>query len=155
MFEVMQLMALKYLYWQEWVKNLTDLIPLFNISIMGFISLNSVRTTSVTIENDPTYDVNRHNFTVWFEIAAIIMLWLNLFYYLRIWTSTNYLARMIKQVLIDMQAFLLNTVIVHCAFGQCFILVSLNSPEHFQDGTDFWKGFLFNWQSAIGDFTYS
>jgi hypothetical protein len=84
---------------------------------MGVISLSGGRTTSESIEIDPNFNETKHNLSVWFEVAAIFLLWLKLFYFLRIWNSTNYLARMIKQVFKDMKSFFVVFMVVHCGFG--------------------------------------
>jgi hypothetical protein len=96
LFELMEMISMPTVYFSEKARNKIDILPLLNISVMGIISLSSRRTTSEQIETEPNFNAYVHNASVWFEIAAIIMIWMKLLSYLKIWNSTNYLARMIE-----------------------------------------------------------
>jgi hypothetical protein len=82
------------------------------------------------------------------------MMWAKLFYYLRIWNSTNYLARMIQQVGKDMANFMIIFLIIHAMFGQCFIFISLVTPEKFKHVTTLAGGFRASWMASLGEFPF-
>jgi hypothetical protein len=52
--------------------------------------------------------------------AGQLLLWAKLFYYLRMLDSTNYLARMVVEVIKDMQVFLLLLFLMIIAFSDAF-----------------------------------
>jgi len=57
-------------------------------------------------------------------------MWLKVFYYLRMWDSTNYLAKMVGQVIIDMKVFFIIFFLSLCAFSDAFwILMQANKSE--------------------------
>lgn len=82
------------------------------------------------------------------------MMWVKLFYYLRIWNSTNYLARMIQQVVKDMANFMIIFLIFHAMFGQVFLFTSLVSPDKFKQVTTLADGFRASWMASLGDFPF-
>lgn len=88
------------------------------------------------------------------EVVSIFLLWSKAFYYLRIWTETAYIAKMVVQVGYDMKVFLLITAIAHCALGQVFLFISMASGEYAFVDTIF-SGFRVSWQSGLGDFPYN
>jgi hypothetical protein len=68
---------------------------------------------------------------VFLQAIQSILMWLKVCYYLRIWDSTNYLARMVAEVIKDMRSFLLIFLIVMLAFSEAFyFLDNTTDPEH-------------------------
>ena len=63
-----------------------------------------------------------------FKLGAIatIILWLKLFYFLRIFETTSPLIRMITQIIIDIQVFLIVLILAVVAFANGFYLLSIN-----------------------------
>jgi hypothetical protein len=87
------------------------------------------------------------------EVISIFLLWSKAFYFLRIWTETAYIAKMVGQVGYDMKVFLLITAIAHSALGQVFLFISMASGKYAFVDTIF-SGFRASWQSGLGDFPY-
>jgi hypothetical protein len=91
-----------------------DMIPLTSISLSIFLSYTGSSQLNGSDENENNF---WHDVLVNYEVLAIVMLWCKAFYYLRIWDATNYLARMVVQVIKDMTAFILIYSLFHLAFG--------------------------------------
>jgi hypothetical protein len=72
-----------------------------------------------------------HGTWVTFETIGIMMLWTQLFLYLSVFSTTNYLTRMIKEVFFRMQIFMMIYIIGHFAFAETFYFISKSSKtEH-------------------------
>lgn len=86
-------------------------------------------------------------------IASLLM-WFKFLYFLRIFSSTGYLIRMIIEVVKDMQIFFLVLIIVLCAFGDSFLSLSIaNIDEDVQfAGTDFLSALVYAYRTSLGDF---
>jgi hypothetical protein len=80
--------------WQKYKKsifmNLTRLFPILSVAITGILSIMFVEQPKSAAE--PAL-------VVAIESIGMLLLWNKFFYYLRIWDASNYLVRMIKEVI--------------------------------------------------------
>lgn len=93
-----------------------------------FSALDSLNTNP---NDDSKQDSLSKQIKASMESLAIIMLWFKAFYYLRIWDETNYLARMVLQVVKDMSVFGIVYSISHFGAGQGFLIISMSSSEDY------------------------
>lgn len=63
-----------------------------------------------------------------------LMIWLKLLYFLRIFTATSYLIRIIVEVIIDIRHFLLVLLLTFIAFGDAFYSINTSNDTPFIDG---------------------
>lgn len=85
--------------------NLSTYFPIFSLTIGGIYALS-------TDENDePNLYITVN------DVLGIIFLWVEVFQYLMIWDDLIYLTRMLKEVIADMQVFLMMFLISQFAFA--------------------------------------
>ena len=112
----------KEYFYSVW--NFLDLIvPICNIVIISY---------HLKEMTDSKY--KRPDFIYTIHILSSYLMWLKLFYFLRIFKSTGnlfiviislgYLIRMLNQVLYDMKIFLLILIIMYLGFGEAFLRLS-------------------------------
>ena len=110
------------------------------------------------------------NFTVWISdlvgisdekyvplsAIAILIVYLKLFYFGRIFISTASMIRMVIFIFYDMKYFLFIFLLVWFAFGNWYYILSKNniSSEAFYENT-FFTAFLYAYQQALGAFDVS
>lgn len=87
-------------------------------------------------------------------MGGILLLWLNAFFFLRIWDSTGYLARMILEVLADMKVFFMIYVMFHFMFAHTFFYISKASKADHRFLDDYFHAFRYSYLTALGDFQY-
>lgn len=89
------------------------------------------------------------------DIIGTLLLWYGAFYYFRIWAEGGYLARMIKEVIIDMKLFFLIYMMYHLSFAQGFYFLSwANANPQYHFAPSLWRAFRYSFLAALGDFTY-
>ena len=76
--------------------NVTQVFPLLSITICGLFAVSVDEVEEET-----------NMFITVIETLSILCLWLQVFLYLSIWDGTNFLTRMLKEVLTDMREFLI------------------------------------------------
>lgn len=81
-------------------------------------------------------------------------MWFNVFYYLRIWDSTNYLARLVIEVFKEMIIFFVIYMIVHFAFAECFFFVSHASSRDYRETESYFDAFRYSFLIALGNFNF-
>jgi hypothetical protein len=103
-----------------------DTVPIAVVFVVACRSLTDPYTTSdgtsASASPDHISHLNQttplsHDFVTALEVLSIFLLWSKAFYFLRIWTETAYIAKMVVQVGYDMKVFLLITAIAHCGLG--------------------------------------
>ena len=87
--EFVQLKSDPTTYLKSMTLNMTQLYPLISILI----------SVADSFRQDETHDREYGVFITILETASILMLWIQCFIYLRIWDSTNFLARLIIEVI--------------------------------------------------------
>jgi len=95
---------------------LLDLVPLVVVLSVSLSSIREPYFNSEDIHNGKIQD-RLHDLWTAMEVVSIFCLWAKAFYFLRIWTETAYIAKMVVQVLEDMQVFFLITLIAHSGLG--------------------------------------
>jgi len=98
--------------------NLMRLFPIMSVVVTGVLSI---------FQNEQPVHLSENGLLVAIEAVGMILLWIKFSYFLRIWDASNYLVRMIKEVIFDMGAFCLIFIIVHLAFAEVFFFVSADS----------------------------
>lgn len=61
--------------------------------------------------------------------VAVLIMWMKLFYFCRIFDLTAGLVRMIVEITKDMRNFLFILAIAIVGFGNCFYLLSINNDD--------------------------
>lgn len=89
------------------------------------------------------------------DTFGILMMWLNTFFFLRIWEIPGYLARMIMEVIADMKIFFVVYCLFHMAFAHAFYFLSYASLRKHQFITDYWHAFRYSYLTALGEFSYT
>lgn len=98
------------------------------------------------------------NYTTGKNVAAIasFLIWLKMFYFLRIFHPTAAFIRMITEVMKDISIFTMMLVLALLAFGNGFFILDGASTDVIKTramGKDFWQAFAFTYQSGLGEFT--
>lgn len=84
---------------------------------------------------------------------AVLIMWLKLFYFCRIFVSTAATIRMIIEITYDMKYFLLVFFLAVGGFGNCFMILSRNyGTEEMFTGQTYWRSFIYSYRQALGDF---
>ena len=89
------------------------------------------------------------------DTFGILMMWLNTFFFLKIWDTPGYLARMIMEVIADMRIFFVVYCFFHMAFAHAFYFLSYASKKEHQFITDYWNAFRYSYLTALGEFSYT
>jgi hypothetical protein len=84
--------------------------------------------------------------------VAALLNWFKLLYFLRIFSSTGYLVRMIINVIVDMRIFLVVFTIILLGFADAFATLSLGSEESAQYVTGFIDSLVYTYRIALGDY---
>jgi len=91
------------------------------------------------------------------NIAAIasFLLWVKMFYFLRIFHPTAAFIRMITEVMKDISIFTLMLIVALMAFGNGFYILDGSGKDVIEVrtmGRDFWQTFAFTYQAGLGEF---
>lgn len=87
---------------------------------------------------------------------AVLIVWLKLFYFGRIFLATAAMIRMVIEIIYDMKYFLLILLLAIAGFGNCYyILASNNTSEGFFTGSTYWRAFIYSYRQSLGDFDTS
>jgi len=124
--------------------NLIQVFPLLSLTITGIYSLST-----------DEIDERERLFITYMDVLGILCLWLQVFEYLMIWDDLIYLTRMLKEVISDMQEFLLMFLIAQFAFAEAFLFVNYQSEEKFTFLTGFFDSFRYVINTSLGHFEYS
>ena len=124
----------------DWHTGLSIVLPLFSVMISIINSFTNNEHYDKQFPPRPTM--------VAFETFSIIIFWYQFFKYLRVWDSFNYLVRMIKEVIIDMVAFMIIFILVHLTFAEVFLFVSSDSKNGFKFVSGFVDAFCYSWLTS-------
>jgi len=118
--------------------NLIDLISLLlnlSVIILDLVNNNTMDSNSVAS-------------------VAILLMWVKLFYFLRIFNSTAHLIRMIIEIISDMRYFVIVLMLAVLAFGNSFYILGRNDTVNATpfSGTTFPLAFIMSWRMGTGDF---
>jgi len=84
---------------------------------------------------------------------AVLLMWLKLFYFGRIFFVTASGIRMIIDISWDMRYFLLILVFTITGFGNSFMILARNyDTKDMFTGNNYWRSFLYSYRQALGDF---
>mgnify|MGYP001578288496 CR=1 FL=1 len=101
-------------------------------------------------------DIANANIDAIRPIAAmgVIILWIKLFYFLRVFETTSRLIRMIMEIVNDMKNFLIVLVIGILGFANGFYIISQNqvNTEAPFAGETFSKAVIYTYRLTLGDF---
>ena len=87
---------------------------------------------------------------------AVLLVWLKLFYFGRIFFSTASIIRIIIEITYDMKFFLGVLLLSIAAFGNCFYILQRNNVDNPTFAGDTWlKAFLYSYIQALGQFDTS
>jgi hypothetical protein len=89
--------------------------------------------------------------------CAVFLLWLKLFYFLRIFHSTAAFIRMITEILKDMGVFSFIYLMANLAFANAFFILDGGTSGVIADddkitGTVWWETFLYTYMTGLGEF---
>mmetsp|Transcript_20406 Transcript_20406/g.20128 ORF Transcript_20406/g.20128 Transcript_20406/m.20128 type:complete len:318 (+) Transcript_20406:1341-2294(+) len=120
-------------------------------SFWNLLDLLTVVTNTAVVIMDYTgahfHDKNR------ISAMAVLILYFKLFYFLRIFSSTAYLVRMIIEILKDMKFFVTVLMLATIAFGNAFYILGRNSPDGENlAGDNFIDALIFSYKMGLGDF---
>ena len=120
--------------------NLTHLLPTSTI-----IAIVIVKMTSRWYSYEPYAFIHTvHSFTS-------LLLWVRIFYFLRIFESTSYLIRMIIGSFNDMKVFLLILFIVEMSFGEAFLRLSEVSSGEGNFLDNYAMSFVYTFRMSLAD----
>jgi len=86
--------------------------------------------------------------------VAVLLLWLRLFFMLRIFSKTSYLISMIIAIISEMFYFVVALIIAIFAFANTFFILGRNARgdnDNFA-GSNVWDAFIFSYRMGLGDF---
>jgi len=134
--EIRQIMFLKYTYFLS-IWNLVDVLSIFlNLLILLFDLINVTESTLIPI-----------------LACAVLLMWLKLFYFGRIFLSTASVIKMIIAISSDMKYFLLILMLTIAGFGNWFMILARNyDTKEMFTGNNYWRSFLYSYRQALGDF---
>ena len=90
---------------------------------------------------------------VTFAGMAVLFVWLKLFYFGRIFSSTATIIRIVIEITYDMKYFLLVLLLSIAAFGNWFYILARNNKEYPDfAGNSFLNSFLYSYIQALGQF---
>ena len=133
-FEVRQIIFHKLMYFTS-VWNVADLSTLILNSVILIGDLAGLR----------------ERYIVTLSGISVLMVWLKLFYFGRIFLSTAAMIRMILEIVADMKYFLLVLLLAIAGFGNCFFILARNFSPMFTGDTWF-RAFLYSYNIAMGEF---
>jgi len=86
---------------------------------------------------------------------SVLVLYFKLFYFLRIFSATAYLVRMIIEIMLDMKFFVGVLILATAAFGNAFYILGRNSSDEDGNlaGDNYIDAFLFSYKIGLGDFS--
>ena len=84
--------------------------------------------------------------------VAVLLLWVRVFYLLRVFPDTAYLVSMITYIILDMRFFLLALFLAVCAFANAYYILGRNSEEDNFSGDNAWQAFIYSYRTGYGDF---
>jgi hypothetical protein len=125
--------------------NMTQIYPLITLMIT---SLRSLTTDESYVDDEISA------WTTLFEAIGIMLLWINLFMYLGVFDTTNYLTRMIREVLTKIWVFFLIYMIFHFAFAEAFFYISSSSDTDYQFVSSYIYAVIYSFTTALGDYDY-
>lgn len=102
-------------YKKNFAVNMMRLFPIMSVFLTGVNSIFYIEEPLDSSENPVLVAI---------EAIGMLLLWYRCAYYLRIWDTSNYLVRMIIEVVLDMGPFFLIYIIAHLAFAEVFFFVS-------------------------------
>lgn len=85
--------------------------------------------------------------------VAVLIMYLKTFYFLRIFTSTASLIRMISEITYNMKYFAMVLVLACVGFGNCFLILARNATDFDFSGGSLWRSVIFAYKIGLGDFT--
>ena len=137
-------------FWQIIYHRLAYLKSFWNIIDLASLILNLV-VVILDLVNKNTTDSNS------VAAVAVLLMWVKLFYFLRIFSSTAYLIRMIIEIMIDMWYFVAVLMLAVLAFGNSFYILGWNdtNPSGPFCGDSFPLAFVLSWRMGTGDFDTS
>ena len=133
-FEIRQIIFHKLMYFTS-VWNVADLSTLILNSVILIGDLAGLR----------------ERYIVTLSGISVLMVWLKLFYFGRIFLSTAAMIRMILEIVADMKYFLLVLLLAIAGFGNCFFILARNFSPMFTGDTWF-RAFLYSYNIAMGEF---
>ncbi|CAI2364011.1 unnamed protein product [Moneuplotes crassus] len=83
---------------------------------------------------------------------AVIVMYLKLFYFGRIFLATASLVSMVIEITKDMKYFLMVFMISVAGFGHCYMILQNNLEGGIFDGDTYWNAFIYSYQNSLGDF---
>lgn len=93
------------------------------------------------------------NFLYTVHSISSLFIWIKFLYFLRIFSSTGYLVRMLNTVIWDMKVFLLILLIIYLGFGEAFLRLSEGSTSDAAFINDYGHSMLYSFRMSLGDFS--
>lgn len=88
--------------------------------------------------------------------CAVLIMWLKIFYFGRIFLSTAAMIRMVLEITYDMKFFLMVLLIAIAGFGNCFLILARNyGTDELFTGNNYFRAFLYSYNQALGNFDTS
>lgn len=83
--------------------------------------------------------------------VSVLILYFKIFYYLRIFFETGYLVRMIIEIVIDMQNFVVVLLMAIMAFANSYYILGRNAADTNFAGNDVSDAFIYSWNTGLGN----
>lgn len=131
---------------QIWFHKLGYFVSFWNIVDMASLILNFV---IMIMDLTGAKEEDLIPLSAW----AVLIMWLKLFYFGRIFLSTAAMIRMVIEISYDMRYFLLVMIIAISGFGNCFMILARNyDPKEMFTGNNYLRSFLYSYNQAMGNF---
>lgn len=141
--EIRQLINQKLSYFRE-VWNFLDILSLLANTVISAIMMATTAT-----------DLRQRRIVNVIGAGTVILMYLKVFYFLRIFEATAPYIKMIVKMTVDIQVFIYVYFFAIVGFGNGFYLLSLNNEEDKRFVPDFISGILYVYRMTLGDFDTS
>lgn len=85
--------------------------------------------------------------------TTVLLMWLKLFYFGRIFFVTAAMIRMVIEITYDMRIFLVIFILTVAGFAHCFFLIARNyDKDDLFTGNTLWRAFIYSYRQILGDF---
>ena len=90
-----------------------------------------------------------------FKGIDVLLLWLKLFYFGRIFYATTAMIRMVIEIAYDMKYFLLILLLTVTGFGNAYCILASSNDNGFFRGDTFLRAFIYAYNQSLGSFDTS
>jgi len=84
---------------------------------------------------------------------AVLLMWVKLFYFGRIFISTATMIRLVLEISWGMKFYIIMFIVVIAGFGNSFMILARNhNGKDIFTGDNYWRSFLYSYSQSLGNF---